>query len=226
MVHIFWECIGRFAHVYIDDIFVFSKSIEEHERHLLQVFTKLREAQLYLSCKKVELYVESVECLGHLIDSKGIHADVDKMAKVREWRTPCTYNDILRFLGLVQYLALYMPDIMAYSTLLSGCVKNNRPFEWTLLLDKCFESIEHLVVRAPILKPIDLSHPDTIWVITDGSNVGVGAVYSQGPDWLTCWPAGFLSKKFSAAQHNYRTHEHETIAILEALLKWEDKLLG
>jgi hypothetical protein len=69
-------------------------------------------------------------------------------------------------------------------------------------------------------------HPDTIWVITNWSNIGVGAVYGQGPDWLTCQPAGFLSKKFSAAQHNYRTHKHETITILEALLKWEDKLLG
>jgi hypothetical protein len=96
-----------------------------------------------------------------------------------------------------------MPDIMAYSMPLSGCVKNNWPFEWTPLLDKCFELIKHLAVRAPILKPIDPLHPDTIWVITNGSNVSVGAVYSQGPDWLTCQPAGFLSKKFSAAQHNY-----------------------
>jgi hypothetical protein len=54
-VHIFRECIGRFAHVYMDDIFIFLKNIEEHEGHLLQVFTKLREAQLYLSHKKVEL---------------------------------------------------------------------------------------------------------------------------------------------------------------------------
>jgi hypothetical protein len=123
MVHIFCECIGRFTHIYMDDIFVFSKNIEEHKGHLLQVFTKLREAQLYLSRKKVELYAESVECLGHLIDSHGIHANVDKMAKVCEWHMPRTYNDILRFLGLVQYLAPYMPDITVYSTLLSGCVK-------------------------------------------------------------------------------------------------------
>ena len=68
-----------------------------------------------------------------------------------------------------------MPDISAYSTPLSGCVKNNRPFEWTPLLDKCFESIKHLAVKALILKPINPTNPDTIWVITDGSNVGVGA---------------------------------------------------
>jgi hypothetical protein len=191
----------------------------------MQVFTKLREAQLYLSRKKVELYTDSVECLGHLINSRGIHADANKMAKVQEWCKPHTYNDVLIFLGLVQYLALYMPDIMVYIMPLSGYAKDNCVFEWTPLLDKCFEFIKHLVVQDPILKPIDLTHSDTIWVITDRSNIGVGAVYGQGSDWLTCQPAGFLSKKFSAAQHNYWTHEYETITILEALLKWEDKLL-
>ena len=51
-------------------------------------------------------------------------------------------------------------------------------------------------------------------------------MYGQGPDWQSCRPAGFLSKKFSSAQQNYHTHEHETIVILKALIKWEDKLLG
>jgi hypothetical protein len=68
MVHIFRELIRRCAHVYMDNIFIFSTSIEKHEEHLRQVFTKLREAHLYLSRKKVELYTDSVECLGHLVD--------------------------------------------------------------------------------------------------------------------------------------------------------------
>ena len=76
-----------------------------------------------------------------------------------------------------------------------------------------------------MLKPIDMNNPDPIWVICDGSKSGVGTIYGQGPEWQTCHPAGFLSKKFSSLQQNYHTHEHETIAILEALIKWEDKLL-
>ena len=51
-------------------------------------------------------------------------------------------------------------------------------------------------------------------------------MYGQGTNWDTCRPAGFLSKKFTSAQHNYCMHEHETLAVLEALMKWEDKLLG
>ena len=51
-------------------------------------------------------------------------------------------------------------------------------------------------------------------------------MYKQGENWDTCRPAGFLSKKFMSAQHNYCTHEHKTLVVLEALMKWEDKLLG
>ena len=119
-----------------------------------------------------------------------------------------------------------MLDIMAYTTPLSGSAHNNRAFQWTPLLDKCFESIKVLATRAPILKPVDFSSNEPVWVITNGSKTGFGAVYGQGESWEQCRPAIFLSKKFSNAQHNYHMHEHETIAILEALMKWEDKLLG
>ena len=79
--------------------------------------------------------------------------DADKMQRIHEWRRPRTFNDVQHFLGLVQYLAHYMPDISAYTTPLSGCVRNSRPFEWMPLLEKCFESIKTLACKAPILKP-------------------------------------------------------------------------
>ena len=51
-------------------------------------------------------------------------------------------------------------------------------------------------------------------------------MYGQGKDWDKCQPAGFLLKKFTSTHHNYHTHKHEIIAVLEALMKWEDKLLS
>ena len=119
-----------------------------------------------------------------------------------------------------------MPDIKAYTTPLSGAAHNNRAFQWTPLLDKCFKSIKALATRAPILKPVDFSNNEPVWVITDGSKTGVSTLYGQGRSWEQCCPAGFQSKKFSNAQHNYHVHKHETIAVLEALMKWEHKLLG
>ena len=70
-----------------------------------------------------------------------------------------------------------MPDTAAYTTPLSGAAHNNRAFQWTPLLDKCFESIKALAAGAPILKPVDFSNNEPVWVITDGSKTGVGAVY-------------------------------------------------
>ena len=103
--------------------------------------------------------------------------------------------------------------------LLSGSAHNNRAFQWTPLLDKCFESIEVLATRAPILKRVNFSSNEPVCVIMDSSKTGVGVVYGQGKSWEQCCPAGFLSKKFSNVQHNYCMHEHETIAVLEALMK-------
>ncbi len=102
MTHIFREHIGKFLHVYLDDIFVFSDTIEEHQEHLRAVFECLRKAELYLKASKCDLYSERTDCLGHIIDEQGLHASADKMAKIREWRTPRDYGDIQRFLGLVQ----------------------------------------------------------------------------------------------------------------------------
>ena len=129
-------------------LFIFSHTLREHEHQLGLVFTRLESAQLYLSCNKVDLYSKSIDCLGHLIDDQGVHADSDKMQCIREWRWPRSYHDIQRFLGLVQYLAHHMPDVTAFTTPLLGCAQNNHPFIWTLLLDKCFESIKSLACRA------------------------------------------------------------------------------
>lgn len=128
MTLIFRDYIGEFIHVYLDNIFVFSNTVKDHKRHLGLVFDKLRTAKLYLSTTKCNIYSKRFECLVHVINDQGLHADIDKMTKVQEWPTPQNYNDVQRFLGLVQYLASFMPDVLAYSFVLSGMVCNGQEF--------------------------------------------------------------------------------------------------
>ena len=123
-----------------------------------------------------------MDSLSHIITNTGIHACADKMQKIWDWRQPCNFHKVQRFLGLVQYLAHFMPDVTAYTSLLLTCVCNGRQFVWTPLLDKCFESIKVLACQAPVLKRIDMNNPNLIWVICDGSKSGVGTVYRQGPE--------------------------------------------
>ena len=229
MTMIFREHIGRFTYVYLDDIFIFSDTVEEHEKHLEIVFNILRKSHLFLGADKCEIYSQRMDCLGHIVDDTGIHADADKMRSIRDWPQPQNYNDIQRFLGLVNYIAQFMPNVSNYTSPLSA-ISKLKTFQWTALHERCFEMIKQLACRSPVLTPIDypraIREGEEIFLICDASTVGVGAYYGQGKNWKTCRPAGFLSKKFSSAQISYRTYEQETIAILEGLMKWEDKLLG
>ena len=228
MTRLFQKHLGKFVYVYIDDIFIFSNAIEDHEKHLQIVFDILRQAQLYLSAQKVDLYSEKMECLGHTIDKDGIHVDPDKMQSIREWPVPQSYNEVQRFVGLVNYVLQFMPDVSSYTTPLMG-MSSQHTFQWNPLHQKCFDNIKVIACKSPILKPINPSEIEQgklIFLICDASPQGIGAYYGQGTDWKSCRPAGFMSRKFTNAQMSYRTYEQETLAILEGLMKWEDKLLG
>lgn len=226
MTSIFRDVIGKSNHAYLDDVFTYSKEIEDHERDLRIVFTRLRENRLYLKWSKCNLYAKEMECLGHVIDDNGIHPDVDKLQRIRDWRTPRNYHDVQRFVGLVNYMANFLPDVTAYTAPLQGMVQNGTPFFWRLIHDRCFEMIKRICYKTPVIRPLDYNSTESVWVICDASKTGVGSMYGQGPTWDRCRPAGFMSKKFTTAQQHYAVHEQETLAILEALQKWEDKLIG
>jgi hypothetical protein len=119
------------------------------------------------------------------------------MAKIHDWHTPHNYHEVQQFLGLVQYLAHFLPDILGYTGPISAMEKNGRPFFWTLLHNKCFQMIKAICCRMPILCPMDHNQDEPVWVICNVSVYGVGAMYGQGPTWQTCRPAGFVSKKFT-----------------------------
>lgn len=226
VTHLFRDHIGKFVHIYLNDIFIFSDTIKDHERHLRIIMDILRDAEMTLNPKKCNFYSERMDCLGHIIDDEGIHADANKMAQIQEWRTPRNYHEVQRFLGLVQYLQHFLPNVSAFTAPLSVMTQNGHEFMWRPIHEKSFQEIKALASKTPILKLIDPNLAEPIWVICDASTSGVGAFYGQGPKWETCHPAGFMSKKFQEAQFNYRVFEMETLAILEALLKWEDKLIG
>jgi RNase H-like domain found in reverse transcriptase len=119
-----------------------------------------------------------------------------------------------------------MPDVTAHTGLLSTICRNGQPFAWKPLHETCFSHIKAIACKSPILRLIDLKACNLIWVICNASMSRIGVMYGQGETWQTCHPTGFMSKKFTTVQMNNRVFEMETIAILEGLLKWEDKFLG
>src|SRR5258708_24730399 len=130
---------------------------------------------------------------------------------------------------MVNSACQFMPDVSSFTSPISG-MSRMKVWNWGPLHEKCFESLKAIACKSPILKPIDYERAkqngEYIFLICDASISGVGSYYGQGSDWQKCRPAGFILKKFSLAQMSYRTYEQETLAILEGLLRWEDKLLG
>src|SRR5258706_4646332 len=120
MTQIFRKFLAKFIYVYLDDIIIFSNTIEEHEDHLHKVFNTLRAQSLYLSTPKVDLYSKQMDCLGHWIDDQGLHAETDKMKAIGHGPCLQNYNDIEKFLGLVNYLAQFMRYMSAFTSPLSA----------------------------------------------------------------------------------------------------------
>lgn len=80
------------------------------------------------SSRKLDLHSKRMDCLGHIIDNNGIHMDSDKMARIHKWQTPRNKHNMQRFLGLVNYIAHYMPNVSVYMGPLLAIQRNGHPF--------------------------------------------------------------------------------------------------
>jgi hypothetical protein len=103
MNKVFMEYLDKFMVVFIDDILIFSKNEEEHNKHLRLVLQKLRDNQLYTKLNKCEFWSKEVSFLGHIISKGGISVDSSKVNDVLSWNTLQNLSDIRSFLGLAEY---------------------------------------------------------------------------------------------------------------------------
>jgi hypothetical protein len=100
MNKVFMEFLDKFVIVFIDDILVYSKNNEEHEKHLRLIMEKLREHKLYAKFSKCEFWLSEVAFLGHVVSKEGIVVDPSKVTAVTEWEPPKNVKEIHSFLGL------------------------------------------------------------------------------------------------------------------------------
>jgi hypothetical protein len=103
MNKVFIEELDKFFIVFIDDILIYSKSVEEHEQHLRVVLEKLRAHKLYAKFTKFEFWLEKVAFLGHILTAEGVAMDPEKVKAVSNWQQPTNVSEIRSFLGLAGY---------------------------------------------------------------------------------------------------------------------------
>ena len=223
--------IGRICHVYMDDIAIWSRTVEKHTANVTTILQALLDHKLYLNPKKSKLFCSEIRFLGHRISAKGVEADEGKADRIKNWPTPSCAKHVRSFLGLVRYLAAFLPNLAQHTNVLDDlttkeCDKIFPP--WSERHQKAFDDIKKLVLSKACLTTIDpsLMPSHKIFVTTDASDTGSGAVLSFGPSYETARPVAYDSRAFKGAELNYPVHEKELLAIIRALAKWRTDLLG
>ena len=141
MNSIFFEELDVFViiFIFIDDILVYSKTKEDHVKHLRVMLQKLREHKLYAKFSKCEFWLTEVSFLGHILSHNGIFVDPSKVKDVVEWVTPTTVKEVRGFLGLAGYYCRFVPDFSKIAKPLTKLTKKDEPYVRTEARTKLFK---------------------------------------------------------------------------------------
>jgi hypothetical protein len=219
MVTALQKYIGKICHVYLDDIIMWSQSTTEHICNITTILEALHEADLFCLLKKTHLFCAKFDFLGHHISPRGIELDASKVEWILNWLTPHSAKDVCAFLGLVQYIAFFLPSLTKHTRLLTPlterpCDKQFPP--WTSQHQSAFESIKALITSADCLMTIDHLSPgdNKIFLTTNASNWHLGTILSYGLTWETARPVAFDLVQLHGTELNYPVHEKELLAIV------------
>lgn len=205
--------------VYLDDIIIYSKSLQEHMIRLKNVFDRCRNANLKIQLDKSEFLKKSVAYLGHIITNEGIKPNPDKIQVIQNFPLPKTRTEIKSFLGMLGYYRKFIKDFSKITKFLTVCLKKDHTIKHTPEFIQNFEMCKNLLINEPILAYPDFSKPFEL--TTDASKFAVGAVLSQNQK-----PISFASRTLNNAEQNYTTIERELLAIVWATKNFRPYLFG
>ena len=208
--------------VYMDDIMIFGKTIEEHNSRLTTIFERLSQSNLRLSPKKCQFLQSSITYLGHIISKDGVSTDPEKISKISSWPSPSCLQELQAFLGLCNY---YRRFIANYSKITHPLWKvlNRKPFVWSSDAENSFKHLKAELTQAPILAlPVRTGQ----YILdTDASHECIGAVLSQVQDGKERVIA-YASNKLSQSQLRYCITRKELLAAYYYILHFKHYLIG
>jgi hypothetical protein len=214
------NCIYKFCFVYMDDVVIFSKSLQEHLIHIKTIFEIFRNANLKVQLDKSEFLRKEVGFLGHVITPEGIKPNPSKIEAVKKYPIPSSVKEIKAFLGLMGFYRRFIKNFAKIVAPFTKCLKKNAKINTSdSEYIQAFYHCKELLSNAPILSYPDFSK--TFQLTTDASNIAVGGVLSQNSK-----PIGFYSRTLNSAERNYSTIEKELLAIVDCTKHFRPYLFG
>ncbi|KAK3569110.1 hypothetical protein QTP86_022143 [Hemibagrus guttatus] len=203
---VFQDLLGKWVIAYIDDILVYSASLEEHVLHVWEVLSRLQQHHLYVKLEKCEFHRSTVTFLGYVVSRRGVEMDVVKVRAVTDWPAPTTVREMQCFLSFANFYRRFIRNYSSVAGLLTSLLKGKpKRLAWTDQARAAFQQLKDCFTTAPILRHPD---PDLPFVV-EGSFI-----------------RAFYSRKLTTAEANYDVGNRELLAIKAALEEWRHWLEG
>lgn len=206
-----------FAMAFLDDVLVYSESLESHVEHVREVLQRIENAGLTINPDKMQVCRQSLKFLGHVISPGQCRPDEEKVRAVLDYPRPTTIKQLQAFLGLAGYYRSFIPHFSLTAHPLTVLLKKNEPWRWEESQERAFTALRHSLAQDAVMSLPDLNRPFV--VETDASGIGIAAVLLQaGPDGLQ--PVSFISRVLTEAESHYTVQEWECLAVVWAVDKF------
>ncbi|CAA0831261.1 Uncharacterized mitochondrial protein AtMg00860, partial [Striga hermonthica] len=219
MNRVFHPFLDQFVIVFIDDILVSSRDIDQQNEHLRIVLETLRREKLYAKFLKCEFWLDRVAFLSHIVTARGIEVDLGKIEAVSKWDTPRSAADVRSFLGLAGYYRRFIEDYSKIAQPLTNLTKKAVRFDWSQKYEENFQELKRRLSTAPVLSIPDPTFDFTIY--SDASKMGLGCVLMQQGRVVA-----YGSRQLKPHEQNYPTHDLELATVVHALKIWRHYLHG
>ena len=213
-----------FVAAYIDDILVFSNTLEDHLKHLHLVLERLKEVNLKLQPAKCRFARKEVKYLGHILTPDGLKPNPALVSAVQGFPVPMSLKELRRFFGLASYYRRFIPRFASIAQPLHRLTCKDVSFVWTEAAASAFEELKEKLTTSPVL-----AYPsfDQDFVLeTDASISGLGAVLAQVQSDSKLHPITYASRSLPPPEKNYSVTELETLAVVWAMSHFHYYLYG
>ena len=208
---------GLYAYVisYLDDLIIFSESIDEHLKHILSLFKVLKQAGLKLNLEKCNFFTKECTYLGHIISADGLKMNPAYLDRIRDWSRPRTGKELQRFLGFSNYYRDYFQEYSKRSWPLDEH-RNDAVIEWTDELDKIWKEFKEMFDQTISKGYPEWDNPQPFIIDIDYSSTYFAGVISQIQKKQERI-IGICSKKCNVSERNYPSYKGELACLVYVL---------
>jgi hypothetical protein len=225
MQRVLKDRLGRGVMVFIDDILIFSATVEEHEQLVQWVLRRLQEEGYYAHPDKCEFFQREVSFLGHMVSERGVAVQQHKVKSIQGWPALTTRTEVRSFLGMTGYYRKFIEKYSEMALPLTRLTQEDVRFTWGEAEQTAFDRLKEKLSSAEVL-----AHPDPqrqYIVHTDASEFAIAGVLSQEQKDGSVRPVAYYSRKMSGAETRYSSiYEKELLALVRAVEQWRCYLEG